>query len=111
MQLTIEHAIAARELAEEGMDRTLDGETDQWLKGAVEALRRFAALPCWQEFKMEDFRVWYVGEKYPPPHDHHVWGALTNRARRAGVIHFTGRYAPSVSPKTHCHDVKVWRAA
>lgn len=111
MQLTIEHAIAARQLAEEGMQRTLDAEREDWIANVIKAMQRFGGLPGWAEFKMEDFRVWYAGEGLPAPHDHHCWGAITNRACKAGVIKFTGKYAKSVSPKTHGHDVKVWRLA
>lgn len=101
----------AEHLRDVGMARTLDVERDDWIEGAVDALRRFSRLPEWREFKTEDFRAWYLAENYEPPHDHHVWGALTNRAAKAGVIRFSGRYAPSVSPRTHAHPVKVWEAA
>ena len=110
-QLTIQHAIHARELAEAGMAQTLEAEPDTWLAQAIAHLRRFAALPEWPRFKMEDFRAWYMQSGFPEPHDHHVWGAFTNRAVRAGAIKFTGDFAASVSPKTHGHHVKVWRAA
>jgi hypothetical protein len=108
-QLTIDHEIGRR-LAEAGMARTLAAEPDTWIDGALDALRRFAAMPGWAEFKVEDFRAWYLGQQLPPPHDHHVWGAIGSNAARRGIIAFTGRYAPSVSPKTHGHPVKVWRA-
>jgi hypothetical protein len=75
------------------------------LTAALFALRHFALTRG--EFKTEDFRAWYKQD----PHDHHVWGALTNRACKAGIIAWTCRYAPSTSPKTHGHPVKVWRAA
>lgn len=107
-QLTIDHAIR---LAEQGMAQTLDAEPEGWLEAAVSAMRQFVRLPGWHHFKSEDFRAWYLERGFPPPHDHHVWGALTNRASRAGVIRFTGRYAASISPKTHGHPVKVWEAA
>jgi hypothetical protein len=110
IQLTIDHEIGRR-LAEEGMAQSLRGENDAWLDTALDALRRFAAMPAWAEFKIEDFRAWYLEQKLPPPHDHHVWGGLSSRACRARLIAFTGKYAPSVSPKTHGHPVKVWRSA
>lgn len=109
-QLTIDHEIGRR-LAEEGMARTLEAAGDGWIEGAIEALRRFCALPGWSTFKVEDFRAWYLDQQLPPPHDHHCWGAIGSKAARGGVIAFTGRYAPSVSPKTHGHPVKVWRPA
>lgn len=109
-QLTIEHAIAARALAEAGMARTLNAERDGWLEQAIKSLRIFAALPGHEQFKMEDFRWWYADAGLPQPHDHHCWGAFTNRARQAGAIEDTGRFATSKSPKTHGHMVRVWRA-
>lgn len=109
-QLTIDHAIGRR-LAEEGMAQSLRGENDAWIDGAINALRAFASLPAWPTFKLEDFRAWYIEQGYQPPHDHHCWGAIGSKAARAGVITFTGKYAPTVSPKTHGHPVKVWTAA
>jgi hypothetical protein len=107
-QLTLEHEIGRR-LAEEGMARTLRGENDAWIDYVIAALRRFAAER--DEFKLEDFRAWYLHQGLPPPHDPHCWGAIGSKASRAGVILFTGKYAATVSPKTHGHPVKVWRAA
>lgn len=101
----------AQKLAQEGMARTLAVEPDGWIDNALEALERFARQPVWAEFKMEDFRAWYLDQQLPPPHDHHVWGAIGNTAARRGLITFTGKYSPSVSPKTHGHPVKVWRVA
>lgn len=101
---------AGQRLAEEGMQRTLEAEREEWLRHAVSSLQAFVALPAWREFKFEDFRYWYLTHGGSEPHDHHVWGALTNRARLAGFIRSTGRFAPSVSPKTHGHPVRVWCA-
>jgi hypothetical protein len=94
-------------LRDVGMARTLDAEPQTWLTNALEALRLFASRPEWSTFKLEDFRAWYAVQ----PHDAHVWGAFTTKACKAGVIRWTGRYANSVSPKTHAHPVKVWEAA
>lgn len=110
--MTVQYEIdVGAALRDVGMARALEVEPEGWLDGAMGALKRFAALPEWREFKTEDFRAWFIGEGYDQPHDHHVWGALTNRAVKAGVIRFTGRYATSVSPKTHAHPVKVWTAS
>jgi len=94
-------------LRDVGMARTLDAEPQAWIDRALDELRIFAALPEWRTFKTEDFRAWLAG-RMPPPHDHHVWGGFTARACKAGVIRWTGRYAASVSPKTHAHPVKLW---
>lgn len=100
-----------RDLGEEGMRRTLEAEREDWIDHAIERLRQFAAFPGYREFKTEDFRWWLIAGGTKPPHNHHVWGALTNRACKAGVIRFTGKFLPSKSPATHGHPVKVWTAA
>lgn len=105
--MTLETRTVGRQLAEAGMQQTLAFEPEDWVADAIESLKCFIALPEWREFKTEDFRAWFKSE----PHDPHVWGAFTNRACRAGLIEWTGRYVPSVSPKTHGHPVKLWRAA
>lgn len=107
-QLAIDYS---RSLGEAGMARALEAERDAWIVQALVALRRFSLLPAWREFKTEDFRAWYVEQGLPEPHDHHVWGALTNLAANDGLIRFTGNYRLAVSPKTHGHPVKVWAAA
>src|SRR5690348_13087506 len=89
-------------LAQAGMAQTLEAESEQWLNEALFALKHFALARG--RFKTEDFRAWYR----IPAHDHHVWGALTNRACKSGLIRWTGRYIPSTSPKTHGHPVKEW---
>lgn len=100
-----------RELAEDGMARTLEAEREAWIAAALVALRSFTTLAGWSEFKTEDFRAWALQNGLGEPHDHHVWGALTNMATRQNIIRWTKRYAPSVSPKTHGHPVKVWTRA
>lgn len=97
-------------LRDVGIAQTLEVESDAWLDRALDELRRFAAMPEWREFKAEDFRAWLMN-RMPAPHTHKVWGGFTSRAARAGIIRWTGRYAQSVSPKTHAHPVKVWEAA
>lgn len=100
-----------RQLGEAGVQRALEAAGDTWLAGAMDALRAFVALPEWGSFRLEDFRAWYLAEGLPPPHDFHAWGGVAKHACKAGIIRFTGRYEPSVSPKTHGHPVRVWEAA
>lgn len=105
-QLAID--LTARSLGEMGMQRTLEAERDEWVQSALAAMVTFAD-GC-AEFKTEDFRAWYA-HRASQPHDHHVWGAITNMACRAGTIRWTGRFAASVSAKTHGHPVRVWEKA
>jgi|SRR6185369_2384383 len=100
-----------RQLAEAGMAQTLEAEGETWVAKALQQLQRFAKLPGWGEFRAEDFRAWYLAQGLPEPHDHHVWGAFMTRASKAHVVRFTGRYGPSVSPKTRGHYVRIWTLA
>lgn len=106
-QLSIDVGSLLRDV---GMARTLEAESDSWLDRAMRELRIFSRLPEWSSFKTEDFRAWLL-DRMAPPHDHHVWGALTNRACRERVIRWTGRHVQSVSPRTHGHYVKLWERA
>lgn len=106
-QLAIDVGAALRDV---GIARTMEAEGETWMLRALDELRRFSSDPSWSEFKTEDFRVWLAGF-LPPPHSSNVWGALTRRACLEGIIRWTGKYAPSVSPKTHAHPVKVWATA
>ncbi len=99
-----------RELAQQGMQQTLEAERESWIAGVLQEIKKFSALPGWQEFRIEDFRAWYLGEGFPQPHDHHCWGAITHHAVKAEIIRFTGRYRASASPKTRGHYVRVWTA-
>lgn len=100
----------AEVLRDVGIARALEAESAAWLDRAMRELRVFASLPEWRRFKTEDFRAWLLS-RMESPHDSHVWGALTNRACREGVIRWTGIYVASVSPRTHAHPVKQWEAA
>lgn len=106
-QLAIDIAPILRDV---GMAQTLKAEGDEWIDKALRELRTFCAQPGWALFKTEDFRAW-LASRMPPPHSPAVWGAFTNRACKAGIIRWTGRYVTSVSPKTHAHPVKQWEPA
>jgi hypothetical protein len=101
----------SRALGEQGMQRTLEAEREEWVSEALQALQAFAKLPGWQTFKTEDFRYWWLSHGGSEPHAHHCWGAVTNVAAKKGLIRWTGKYVPSVSPKTHGHPVKQWSVA
>jgi len=95
-------------LRDVGMMRTLEAESEAWIDRALDQMRLFARIPGWQEFKTEDFRAW-VAPRIGHPHSANVWGALTTKACKRGIIRWTGRYVASVSEKTHAHPVKLWR--
>jgi hypothetical protein len=99
---------AGRRARDEGLDAAALHNA-AWLSKAIDHLRYFASrMPT---FTMEDFRAHCSSFTFPSPESHHAWGALTQIARKRGVILFTGQYTPAKSKKTHAHPVKVWRAA
>jgi hypothetical protein len=61
-----------------------------------------------QEFAVELFRAWAMLNNFPEPTNHHAWGALTQAARAAEFIEWTGRYIEASSVKTRSHPIKVW---
>lgn len=95
-------------LKDHGMARTLEAERDAWIEATLSWLRRYASHHS--VFKTEDFRDACLQAGLDPPHDHHVWGAMTNLACKRKIIRWTGRYVGSESPKTHGHPVKLWEA-
>lgn len=98
----------SRALGEQGMAQTLAAERAEWIADALAALRIFGAQPGWHRFKVEDFRIWWLGNGGSEPHDHHCWGAITNEAKKQGIIRGTRDFLPSVSPATRGHYVRVW---
>jgi hypothetical protein len=60
------------------------------------------------EFTFELFRAWATLNRFPEPTNHHAWGALTQAAKAAEFIEWTGRYIDASSVKTHNHPIKVW---
>lgn len=96
-------------LAEIGITATLAAEPERWREAALFELREFAARHG--RFTLEQFRIWWLGKGYPPPHSHKVWGGLTRLAERDRIIAATGSYKRAASPKTHGHPVMIWRRA
>jgi hypothetical protein len=92
-----------------GLSATLAAERAQWLDDAFSWLRYFASTR--REFTAEEFRDWWIEDEQPPPHSHHVWGALFRSAATSGLIRHTGRYRKAASVKTHAHPVAIWEQA
>lgn len=103
-QLTIEHAIAR---ADEGMRRSLERaerETPDWgdlayrfLEGYARAHERFAG---WMVVKAAA----NLGD-FPTPPNAKAWGAVIQRAARAGVIE---RVGIAKDPNRHGNPIPLW---
>lgn len=94
--------ILARELRDEGMQRTTIAHPDDAAR--VDAvLTRFIATG--RPFSANDTRPHLVGVKGS------VVGSRWGAASRAGRIKRTGRRFPSTDPGTHLHHIDEWRAA
>ncbi len=101
----------ARDLAEEGMNRAVehaDAEEPGWSERAYRLL--FAYAEAHPLFATEDARTWAHNEGgLPLPPDGRAWGAVTNRAVRAGLI-VRDHYRPTRIPPAHASPRPVWRS-
>ena len=103
---------AGQQLKEEGM-RAVVVVNRLFYENAVHELRKYLLLLSVNRvevFTFENFRQYYLRKGFEPPAHHNAWGALASKAAKAGVIRWTGEYVPAVSPRTHGHPVKLWRA-
>ena len=86
---------------------------ETWTHDAMAAMKAYCHFggPDWL-FAIEDFRHWAsVHHCLMEPKRPNAWGAFASRCARAGLIEFTGLYRHAKSPKTRCHDVKIWKVA
>lgn len=81
---------AGAELAAEKAERVEPG----WIDAAVEDIRHYVRHTD-SEFTIEQARS--MCRQPPDSVDGRVWGAVTRRAIRLGVIEATGGYAPAAS--------------
>jgi hypothetical protein len=109
-QLTIEHAITARELRDEGMKRAVDHaerETPGWQDQAIGHVRVFAGLE--HEFMCEEARRFAESRGIAPPPDKRAWGAVMMKCAKLGLIEKVGLgYAKD--PKVHMNPASIWRS-
>lgn len=107
-QMTLDFT-RAQALKKEGMARAIEHAGETWADRALKALERFAAER--REFTVEQFRMHFLTTGGIAPPSHYAYGALTNLARKRGVIVHTGRYVNAQAVKTRGHAIPVWRAA
>lgn len=109
-QLTIDHAIQARALRDDGMQRAVDHAnrvSPSWQERAIEHVRAFALEQ--REFMCEEARRFAEGRGMSPPPDKRAWGAVMMKCAKLGIVEKIGLgYAKD--PKVHMNPASVWRA-
>jgi hypothetical protein len=89
---------------DKGMKQVLD-RNPEWTDLA---LRAIACLPVGWEGSGQDIRI-KLTELIGPPHDHNVWGSLTNLAIRKKFIVPTGHYKYTRLRASHKRRIPVYR--
>lgn len=103
---------AARLLRDEGMQRAIghaDSVDEGWSDRAYSMLVDFLARSGGRAFFAEEIRIEAEAAGFPAPPDRRAWGAVVNRAVRAGVVRRIG-YGPQQSPNSHCAPKSIWVA-
>lgn len=110
VQMTIEDAIRARELRDDGMQRAVDHANHVepgWQERAVGYVKAFALVR--REFMCEEARRYAEAQGIGPPPDKRAWGAVMMKCARMGLIEKIGLgYAKD--PKVHMNPASVWRS-
>ena len=89
-------------LADEGAERALANQTEQWREAAFAAIEGFALIGG--EFNADDVRE-FIGD--PPGHPN-AWGGLFRRALAQGLIEPVGR-RHTRKASAHARSVVVYR--
>lgn len=101
---------AGESLKEMGMSSVLasaDAANFNWTDYALSLLEYFAKSV--RQFSSDEFRAHFVNHLPEPPHPN-AFGALFNRAAKAGIIRHVG-YIKSVRASAHRRVVGVWQVA
>lgn len=98
-------------LRDTGIERAYENAGEDWRAAALLAFQEFCRRHHGQEFRIEDFRVWYLSRGGLHPHTHHCWAGLAKTAEAKGWIAATGKFVLALSPATRAHRVQVYRAA
>lgn len=99
--------LEGRRRAEKGIAQALDHAGD-WKHDAMNKLREFVAKRIKILFAFEDFRAWALENGLANPPHSNAWGGIAQHAMHLGIIKFTGKYRPAVSPLTHGHCVRLY---
>lgn len=99
---------AAKEAAEEAIDRVRRHAEREWVEQALEAIKFLA-----ENFKeLTGDAVWLLLQlrDVDGPHEPRAMGAVFRQAGKAGWITPTDRYVPGVRPIDHRAPKRVWRS-
>lgn len=100
----------AWDLAVQGMEAAAahaEREHEDWNRMAYAAFVRYA-LTQKDTFMTEEARWYAEACGVPEPPDNRAWGAVTMRAKRAGLIVSAG-YAPQKDVSAHKAPKTMWR--
>lgn len=101
----------ARTMRDAGINtaaRHADEQSPRWVDRATELLTEYARQH--RVINSERVRGYAASRGLPHPPDGRAWGAVMQRAARAGWIRKTGRYETAEDPKVHCNPVAVWES-
>ncbi len=104
---------AAWAAAEDGAERAADhAERVEagWKDEALGVLLRYAAASGGSTFMLENVRDYADEIGFTKPPTDRAWGAVTLRAKRAGLIVRAGFGCSSRGP-AHAHPANLWKAA
>jgi hypothetical protein len=94
----------SEQLADEGAEIAASKAGEEWADHAFSALMHYPR----ESFMTEELRTWAHARGLPHPPDGRAWGAVINRARRAGYIE-SGGYRKTVQPVSHARPASVWK--
>ncbi|MEN2672596.1 hypothetical protein [Herbaspirillum huttiense] len=97
-----------RQKGEEGIALAVENAGDCWLDNILPVFHDWLMVRT-EAFAIEDFRI-YVEHHRPElcPVSNKAWGVMPSAAKSRGWIMRCG-IRPAISPKTHGHDVKLYR--
>ena len=88
------------------MAQVIEHERKAWKIAALSAIVELAKRH--ETFTADEVREACV--ELGPPHHCNVWGALMNKAAKAGVIRRTDRLRVSTRPEAHGHLNPIWES-
>jgi hypothetical protein len=97
---------AGMALRDAGMEK-VTANSGEWFDLAYAYLRKLT--PWGIDVACEDIRVIILQAGCPYPHSTNIWGPLTKKAEREGVLKFTGRYRMARTKSRHASVVRIYR--
>ena len=96
--------------AKDSAERISPGWNDQAYRAFLDY--REKVLFQWDNplFTAEDIRAFAASIGVEAPATSRAWGAVMRRAKAAGLIEPTDRFAAATSPKAHCRPNRLWKA-